>query len=164
MPLKTQGTQLFIIDPDNCSVMEIACVTSIDGIAATRDQLESTCLDSAARTYEAGMATPGQMSFTINFDPSEASHNRVYELWQAGTKFEMALGYSDGILDSNGDMEAPIVDSDCLFDLPDSRTFLVMHDSFFANVPQTLALNALVTANVSVQLSGFPDIFRRTAS
>lgn len=165
MAIKTQGTELYILDPDDCvTVIEVGCVTAIDGISATRDQLESTCLDSLARTYEAGMATPGAMTFTINFDPSETTHNRVYELWRAGTKFEMALGYSDGIKDSNEQMDAPTAGSDCLFDLPDTRSFLVMHDSFISNVPQTWALNALVTANVSVQLSGFPELIRRTAS
>ncbi len=156
MPLKTQGTQLFIIDPDASggpAVLQIGCVTSIDGIEATRDQNESTCLDSEARTYEPGLATPGQATFGINFDPADASHIRVFELWQAGTKFEMALGYSDGTAPPNG------VDSAGLFDLPTTRSWLVMHNAYFANVPQNLALNALVTANVAVQLSGFPDIF-----
>ncbi len=136
---------------------------AINGIAATRDQLDTTCLESPARTFEAGLASPGQMTFTINLDPADDTHLRIYELWQEGTKFEMAIGYSDGDKDSAGAMSAPGVDSNFLFDLPDDRSWLVMHDSFIANVPQDLALNALVTANVSVQLSGYPDLVAKAA-
>jgi len=165
MALKTQFSELYILDPDDCStVITVGCVTSLDGIEATRDQLETTCLDSAARTYEAGMATPGQMTFTINFDPTDDSHVRVYELWQAGTKFEMALGLSDGDRDSSGAMEAPTADSNCLFDLPGTRSWIVMHNSFISNVPLSLALNALVSANVTVQLSDFPSLVQKSAS
>jgi len=155
MALKTQGTHLYIIDPDvtgGPTVLTVGCVISIDGIEATRDQLESTCLESEARTYEPGMPTPGQMTFGINFDPADDTHVRVYDLWRTGVKFEMALGYSDGTA-------VPTIDTSGMFDLPSTRSFMVLHDSYIANVPQTLALNALVNANVSVQLSGFPDLF-----
>ncbi|GAB3282652.1 hypothetical protein GCM10027347_59020 [Larkinella harenae] len=157
MALKTQGTHLYLIDPDAVGgpdVLTIGCVTAVNGIEATREQLETTCLDSPARTYEAGLATPGQMTFTINFDPADESHVRIYELWKAGTKFEMALGYSDGTA-------VPTVDTNGMFDLPPTRSYLVFHDTYIANVPQDLALNALVTANVAVQLSGFPDLFKK---
>lgn len=159
MALKTQKTNLFLIDPDATGgpeVLQVGCVISIDGIEATRDQLETTCMEGEARTYEPGMPTPGQMTFGINFDPSDDSHVRVYELWRSGTKFEMAIGYSDGTA-------SPSVDTDGLFDLPATRSWLVMHDSYIANVPQTLQLNALVNANVAVQLSGFPDLVRKSA-
>ncbi len=159
MALKTQGTKVYIIDPEGTNqgdVLQIACATSIDGITAPRDQLDSTCLESAARTYEPGMPTPGQMTINLNFDPSSASHLRVYELWQSGTKFDMAIGYSDGTSDAD-------VDTAGDFDLPSDRSWLVMTDAFFANVPQNLALNALVTASVSVQLSGFPDLFVKSS-
>lgn len=158
MSLKTQGTHLYIIDPDATGgpeVLQVGCVTSIDGIEATRDQLEKTCMESEAREYEPGMPTPGQMTFGINFDPADDSHVRIYELWRAGTKFEMALGYSDGTAAPSG------IDTAGQFELPTTRSWLVMHDSYFANVPQSLALNALVTANVAVQLSGFPDLIRK---
>lgn len=154
MALKTQGTQLYIIDEGasgGAEVLTVGCVISIDGIEATRDQLESTCLESEARTYEPGMPTPGQMTFGINFDPADSSHVRVYELWRSGVKFEMAMGYSDGTA-------TPTLDSSDMFNLPTTRSWLVFHDAYIANVPQTLALNALVNANVAVQLSGFPDL------
>lgn len=155
MALKTQGTQFYFIDPEGTSgpeVVAIDCVISGDGPSAPRDQLESTCLESEARTYEPGMPTPGQLTLGLNFDPSENSHVRVYELWRAGTKVEIAIGLSDGTA-------APTLDSADLFELPTTRSFFVLHDAFFADIPLSLALNALVTANVSVQTSGFPELF-----
>lgn len=157
--MKTQGTKLFFIDPSASGgpeMVAIDCVTNADGAEAPRDQIESTCLENEARTYEPGMPTPGQLTLGLNFDPSTASHKRIYDLWRAGTKIEMALGYSDGT-------DVPDLDSDDLFDLPTTRSFLVFHDAYFANVPQSFALNALVTANVTVQLSGFPDLFVKEA-
>lgn len=156
MAIKTQGTHIYIVDPDETEpvVITIQCVISASGLNAARDQLESTCLESEARTYEPGMPTPGQMSMTLNFDPSSSSHVRVYELWRAGTKFELAIGLSDGTA-------AADVDSDGMFDLPSTRTFFVSHDAYFADVPIDLALNALVTANVTLQLSGFPELFAK---
>lgn len=164
MALKTKGTQLFIIDPADCSILEVGCVTAINGIEATRDQLETTCLDSAARTYEAGMAAPGQMTFTIHFDPADNTHERIYELWQSGDKFEMAVALGDGDLNTAGEMDVPTADSSCLFDLPNTRSWIVTHQAYIANVPLTLALNALMDANVAVQLSGFPTLIKKGAS
>lgn len=151
MPMKSQGTQIYIIDPEDDSVLNIPCATSLSGISAGRDQLESTCLEAQARTYEAGLATPGQASFSLYFDPKVPSHERIYELWQAGTKFDMAVGFSDGTA-------APTVDTAGDFDLPTTRSWVVLLDCYFADVPLDAALNSLLTANVTVQLSGFPTV------
>lgn len=154
MAKKTQGTQVYIVDPDETEpvVLNIPCAIALSGLNAPRDQIETTCLESPARTYEAGLGTPGQVSMTLNFDPSNSAHVRIYDLWQAGTKFELAIGWSDGTA-------AADVDSDGMFDLPTTRTFTVCHDAFFADVPMDWALNAVVSANVSIQCSGFPELF-----
>ncbi len=69
--MKTQGTQMYTVDPVDNSLIKIVCVTSIDGIDTTIEQLETTCLESTARTYEAGLATPGSATFGINTDPKD---------------------------------------------------------------------------------------------
>lgn len=155
MALKTQGTQVYIIDPGATGgpeVLELGCVTSIDGLENNREQLDATCLDSEARVYEPGMPTPGQATLGFNFDPQDPSHLRMYDLWRAGTKFEMAIGFGDGTA-------PPTLGSDDLFNLPSTRSWLVAHQVYFANIPLNLALNALVTASVTVQLSGFNDLY-----
>ncbi len=152
MAQRTKGTQVYIIDPEGTNegdVLTISCATAINSGGAPRDQLESTCLESDARSYEAGLATPGQATLNLNFDPTVASHLRIFELWQSGTKFDMAVGFGDGTdpadVDTNGE-----------FDLPDTRTFLVLNDAYFSDCPLDFALNALITAAVTLQKSGFP--------
>lgn len=150
MAVKTQGTQLYVIDPDDNSVITVGCVTTITGITATRDQIETTCLDSTARTYVAGMAAPGAASFTINFDPTDTSHIRLHELYVAGTDLQWALGWSDGT-------SAPTGASTDGFNLPTTRTW-IQFDGFISDLPFDFALNTVVSSNVSVQVSGFPSI------
>lgn len=152
MAIKTQGTHLYFIDPEydsgGAGVRAVGCVTTITGLTAARDQIETTCLESTARTYEAGMATPGAASFGINFDPTDASHIRLHELYVAGTKFDWALGWSDGTA-------VPTLDSSDDFVLPSTRTFITMN-GYISDLPFDFALNAVVSSSVSIQVSDFP--------
>lgn len=148
MAKKTQGTALYFIDPSAPGVVVlVGCPTSISGITAARDQIETTCLGDAARTYIPGLATPGTATFTINFDPSDASHVLLHSLYVAGTTVDWALGWSDGTApptaDSNG------------FVLPTTRSWITF-DGFPSDVPFDFTLNAVVASNISVQMSGFP--------
>jgi hypothetical protein len=146
---KTQGTQLYFIDPEDFSVVTVGCVTSLTGLTAARDQIETTCLDSTARTYVAGMATPGAAQFTINFDPSDSSHVRLHELYVEGLDLDFALGWSDGTA-------APTSDSTA-FTTPTTRTW-ILFSGFISDLPFDFALNTVVTSNVSIQVSGFPTL------
>jgi len=96
MSMKTQGTQLYAIDPADDSVLLVAAVTSIDGIDSTNSELDDTTLEDLDRKFKAGLAEPGTATFTINTDPSMAAHTRLYELKTAGTTLKWALGWSDG--------------------------------------------------------------------
>lgn len=147
MAVKTQGTELYFLDPDTGTVVEVGCVTTITGLTAARDQIETTCLGSTARTYEAGMATPGAASFTINADPNDPSHVRLHELYVAGTKVDWALGWSDGTA-------VPTVDSNGLV-LPPTRSWIGFN-GYVSDFPFDFALNAVVASNISVQVSDFP--------
>lgn len=149
MAVLTQGTQLYFIDPYDNSVVEVACATAISGLEAARDQIETTCLSGDSRTYEPGMPTPGQVSITINADPREASHIRLHELYRAGTKINLAVGWADGTA-------APTADSNGAFTLPSTRSWIDWK-GFVANFPFDFALNAVVTTNIPVQLSDFPE-------
>ena len=148
MAVKTQGTELYFLDPDTGTATEVGCVTTITGLTAARDQIETTCLNSAARTYEAGMAAPGAASFTINADPRIASHVRLHELYATGTKVDWALGWSDGT-------DAPTVDTNGTFNLPTTRSW-ISFNGYVSDFPFDFALNTVVTSNLSVQVSDFP--------
>lgn len=150
MAKKTQGTQLYFIDPDSFAVTKVGCVTAMSGLTAGRDQIETTCLDSEARTYDAGMATPGAAQFTVNFDPSDSSHVRLHELYVAGTTIDWALGWSDGI-------DIPPVSDSTAFDAPPTRSW-ILFSGYLSDVPFDFALNSVVTSQIAIQVSGFPTL------
>lgn len=151
MSLNVQGSNLYFADPADDSIVEVGCVTTLSGLTASRDQLDVTCISSAARIFEAGLLTPGAATFSINFDPSDASHVRLHELYRAGTTIDWALGLSDGTapptsLDSNGN-----------FNLPTTRTFITF-EGYVSDYPFDLAIGAKVASNLSVQVSDFPEL------
>lgn len=158
MALKTQGTQIYIIDPDASggpAVLLIGCPTSFEGLGGTRDQIETTCLEDQARSYEAGLITPSNATLNLNFDPTDESHLRLHELYQAGTKFDIAIAFSDGTA-------APTIGSDGEFDFPTTRTFVESEECFVSDFPLNVAQNAVVTSAVTIQLSGLATIYAKT--
>lgn len=155
MSVRTQGTMLWFLDPDSGEPVRVGCVTSINGLTAARDQIETTCLESEARTYEAGMPTPGAATFGINFDPRDPSHVRLHELYREGVSLQFALGWSDGVA-------APTADTAGLV-LPNTRTWIAF-DGFVSDLPFDFSLNAVVSSTVSVQVSDFPALAPRAAA
>lgn len=154
MAVRTQGTVLYTIDPADDSVLVVGCVTNIDGIDTTIEQVEVTCLADSARSYIAGLATPGAATFGINFDPADESHVRLHQLKVAGTTLQWAVGFSDGTaaptvhVDSQGDGT---------FVFPTTRSFIEF-EGFMNSYPFTFALNAAVASTVGIQVSGEPTL------
>lgn len=154
MAITAQRTVLYTIDPADDSVLVVGCVTNIDGIDTTIEQVETTCLADSARSYMAGLATPGTASFGINFDPSDASHVRLHQLKVAGTTLQWAVGMSDGtaaptvFVDSQGDGT---------FVFPTTRSYIEF-EGFMNSYPFTFALNSPVQSTVGIQVSGEPTL------
>ncbi|WP_202844803.1 phage tail tube protein [Luteimonas saliphila] len=156
--LNVQGSNLYFIDPDASGgpeVVEVGCVTTLDGLTASRDQLDVTCISDEARRFEAGLLTPGAATFTILFDLSDESHARMHELYRAGTTLEWALGLAD-----NPDTPPTGVDSDG-FILPTDRSFITF-EGYLSDFPWSFATGQKVTNNISVQVSDFPLLVRAT--
>jgi hypothetical protein len=150
MAIKTQGTRLYAIDPADESVITVGCITSLDGIDTTNEQIETTCLSDLARTYLSGLATPGTATFDINFDTTDATHTRLHELKVAGTSLLWAVGFSDG-------SAAPTVDSGGTWDLPTSRSW-IRFEGFMTNFPFAFAQNSVIQSSVGIQISGEPEV------
>lgn len=153
--MKTQGTDLYAIDPADGSLIVVGCPTSIDGIDTSIDQLETTCLNSQARTYEAGLATPGTATFGINVDPKDDSHLRLHQLKTAGTSLQWAVGWSespgtDPTTDTNSDGEYEFV--------TDPARSWILFEGFMNSFPFSFAQNASVTSTVGIQVSGEPEL------
>lgn len=154
MAKHSKGTQLYIIDPDDDEVIEIDCVINFEGPDTTVEQVETTCLADLVRTFIAGLASPGQASFSVNVDSSNASHVRLHALKVAGTTLAFALGWGDGTA-------PPTFDTDGVFELPTTRTFNTF-TGFVSNFPFSFGLNTLVTSQLNVQVSGEPGWFPKT--
>lgn len=160
MTLKSQGSDLFTIDPDTGELLDVGCITSIDGIDTAIDQIETTCLNDLARTYEAGLATPGAATFGLMFDPANVNHIRLHQLKTAGVTLQWAIGLSDGTAqpttgtDSAGDDE---------FVLPPTRSWITF-EGYMNSFPFTFALNTMVTSTVGIQVSGDPVLVPKSSS
>ncbi len=160
MTIKSQGTDLFTIDPDTGALLDVGCITSIDGIDTAIDQIETTCLNNLSRTYEAGLATPGAATFGLQFDPANVNHIRLHQLKTAGITLQWAIGFSDGTLppttavDSSGDDE---------FVFPPTRSWL-QFEGYMNSYPFTFALNTMVTSTVGIQVSGEPILIPKSSS
>ena len=152
MAIKTQGTHLYTIDPSDGSLITVGCVTSIDGIDTSIDQIETTCLGDTARSYLAGLATPGAATFGINVDPSDETHVRLHQLKVLGTTLKWAVGWSDGTAaptvgaDSSGDDE---------FVFGATRSWIEF-EGYMNSYPFSFAQNAVVSSTVGIQISGEP--------
>lgn len=149
MALKSQGTQLYFIDPSDGTVTPVGCPTSISGVDTQPEQVEVTCLNSDAREYLAGMPTPQEASFDLYFDPSEASHQTLYALKQSGDTLHWAIGFSDGTDVPSATASAPY-DWDTL---ATTRSFITF-DGYISSLPPSFSVNEAVTATVGIQITG----------
>jgi hypothetical protein len=148
MSLNTQGTNLYFIDPDDFSLVTVGCPTSITGFSAPREEREVTCLEDAARSYEAGVLTPGSVSVSLNFDPQDASHLRLHELYNSGQSVDWGIGLSDGTT-------VPTVDSANEFSFPNDRSFLEFN-GYVSDYPFEIALTSNVVSTITIKMSGAP--------
>ena len=103
MAILTQGTQVYalmpsVANPSTLEVVEIECATAFEPGGNPADQIETTCLSQKVRNYLRGLRTPGQASLTVNADPRNASHVRLYQLSEDDTiaSVAWAVGWSDG--------------------------------------------------------------------
>lgn len=151
MAIITQGSQVFALvpsaTPGTFEVLAIACATAFNPGGSPADQIETTCLEENDRSYMPGLRTPGQASLTVNFDPNEPSHVRMFELSQLNPAptLKWALGWSDGTA-------APTVTGDD-FTLPTTRTWFTF-EGYLSDVPFDFAQNTVVSSAVTIQRSG----------
>jgi hypothetical protein len=148
MSILTQGTQVYTIDPDSRELITVECATAFNPGGNPADQLEDTCLENFERTYKPGLRTPGQASLSINADPSNASHIRLYELSTTNPPPQLpwAIGWSDGT-------DAPQVDSNGNFNLPTTRTWFSF-EGYISDFPFDFQLNSIVASDIAIQRSG----------
>lgn len=158
--IKTQGTQLYVIDPNasgGAEILAINCTTALSGLGAAREQIEVTCLEDVARQYVGGLTTPEALNVTVNYDPNDDSHFTLYELWKSNTDFKLAVAFGP-------ETTAPTLDSAGTdFDFPTDRTFIEAA-GYVANLPLEANLNSVWTATIPIQLSGEFTVFPKVVA
>jgi hypothetical protein len=159
--MRSAGTTLWFLDPGNgCEAVQVGCPTSITGLDSTIEQIETTCLESTARTYEAGLATPGTATFTLNLDPQDPTHTRLLALKAQGVTLQWAIGFPESQAEPTGAVGSGS-DDDCEWTLPTSRTW-VEFEGFVNSFAFDWSLNATITASVGIQVSGDPVMIPAT--
>lgn len=148
--VKTQGTHLFLVDSLSSSspaVMKLACPTGISGLGGAKDQIEDTNLDATEdKTYVGGLGTPGQVSVPFNLDPTEASHQMLFDLKESGDK----VGWMACLSDGTG---TPTLDSSDNLVAPAGRSCLAFV-AYIADVNIDIATNEIVRGTLTLQRSG----------
>lgn len=164
MAMLTQGTQVYMLVRELDSsgnplttreVVEIECATAFSPGGNPADQIEATCLSDSVRQYLRGLRTPGTASLTLNTDPRNASHIRLFNLSESDDiedqDIAFAIGWSDGVgipptaaMDSSGDWD---------FVLPTTRTWFVFR-GYVSDFPFDFAANTVVTTAATIQRSG----------
>lgn len=153
MPIKSQGTELFYVRPSSePTLVKLHCPTGITGLGGAADQIETTCLsDTNDKQYVRGLGNPGQVSAPVNFEPSQASHQDMFDLKASGETLEWIIGLSDGTatptLDSNDDPVAVA-----------GRTF-IRFSGYIADWALDIAGNDIVKGTLTIQRSGSVTLY-----
>jgi hypothetical protein len=165
MSILAQGTQVYalvpsVADPAVFEVFEVECATAFSPGGNPADQIETTCLSEAVRSYMRGLRTPGQATLSLNADPRNASHVRLHQLSEDDSieNIKWAVGWSDG----KG--IAPTVDADEEdFVLPTTRTWYVF-DGYVSDFPFDFGANTVVTTAATIQRSGGSAWIRKSTN
>lgn len=148
--LKTQGSELFLIDTLTSSaaaLVKLACPTGIQGLGGAADQLDDSCLDNTTdRTFKRGLGNPGQVTVPFNFIPSNVSHQLLFDLKDDGSVIDWLICFSDGTTD-------PTLNSSEAFDPPANRTSIYFQ-GYVADVTIDIATNEIVRGTLLIQRSG----------
>ncbi len=148
--VKTQGTELFVIDTvttTDPTIVKMACPTGISGLGGPRDQIEDTCLDTTdEKTFQAGLGNPGPVSVPFNLIPREQSHQFLFAWKNAGTVMKWIACLSEAATD-------PTADTDGTFVPPVDRSSFAF-DAYVADVNIDIATNEIVKGTLTLQRSG----------
>lgn len=94
--VKTQGTELFFLDPTGEVWTRVGCPTTISLQSETAGEIDITCLSSKAPESMSGFGEAGSATFDIMPNPADPSHARLFALKKSGETLEWAIGWADG--------------------------------------------------------------------
>lgn len=148
--VKTQGTQLYLIDRFTSSepaIVRFACPTGITGLGGPKDQIDTTCLEvTDDATSVSGLGRPGQMTVPFNLIPAAFSHQSLFDLKESGEVLSWIACLSES-------KTAPTLDSNDEFEPPNDRTSF-QFNAYIADVNIDIAGNEIVRGTLTLQRSG----------
>ena len=149
--IKSQGSQLYVVDSLTSSVaavVAITCPTGISGLGGAADQIDDTCLDATVdRSFVRGLGNPGQVSvpFVLK-SPTAASHELLFLLKDSGDTVGWMICLSDGT-------DAPTLDVNDALVAPVGRTSFAFQ-AYVSDVTIDVATNEVVRGTLTLQRSG----------
>lgn len=153
MPIKTQGTEIYIIDEG--SVLDLGCVQSIDGISGEREDIVVECLNKEEKQHLGGQMDPGEVTFNIALEPDNETHQTLHELYRDGTdNVRFAIGFGDGTAD-------PAVVSD-EFDFSSTGRSFVSFKGYINDFPMTAEIDDVWMSELSIQMSSIAKIHAKS--
>ncbi len=148
--VKTQGTQLYLIDRFTSSdpaIVRFTCPTGITGLGGPKDQIDTTCLEVIDdATSVSGLGRPGQVTVPFNLIPSAFSHQNLFDLKESGQTLSWIACLSESTT-------APTLNSDDEFEPPVDRTSF-RFQAYIADVNLDIAGNEIVRGTLTLQRSG----------
>lgn len=147
---KSEGTEVYFYDANNSTdgVVQLGCVTNIDGLGGARSQIDTSCFSDTDDTFVAGRGSPGQVTIDLNYseDDSDTYHEKLEALRDAGTTVSWGIGFSNGT--SN-----PTSNSSDELEFASTRSGRVF-SGYVADVTMTIADNDIVRTQLVIQRSG----------
>lgn len=148
--VKTQGTQLYLIDRFTSSdpaIVRFTCPTGITGLGGPKDQIDTTCLEvTDDATSVSGLGRPGQVTVPFNLIPSAFSHQNLFDLKESGETLSWIACLSESTT-------APTLNSDNEFEPPVDRTSF-RFQAYISDVNLDIAGNEIVRGTLTLQRSG----------
>ena len=149
MALKTQGTEVFILDNTGTQevVFKLSCPTGVTGLlSGSTDEIDTTCLDAQSRSFELGLSDQGELSVPFIFEPTDNGHRKLFDLVAAKKATEIMICCSE-------DDTVPTVNTSGSLVAPTGRTSFKF-SGLIKNPPLDFAGNEVVRGTMAVRVSG----------
>ena len=142
--IRTQGTQLYTVSGPTV-VTEIGQIVSIGGLGGARDQIDTTVLTDAERTFLGGFANPGPITLELVFDPMVVNHQLLNTLFANGSIVPWMIAASDGTA-------APTATAGQFVALATRSNWRFI--GYVADVNLDFSTNEVIRGTVTIQRSG----------
>lgn len=160
-PLRTAGTQLFVLNHRTNELFEVGCLTSMGEISSPKQLEDSGCLRDLVDRQSIVGTSAGSTSIGVRFDHREEVNFKLFEAYKNDDELTFALGFpqfgADGKQVHPDDAEVPELDSQNP-DAPEivfggDRVYLLF-DGQLTDFPISVNRNAYFDMTIPVTIQG----------